>query len=76
MEKIVLKSIELEIAVDRLKTMVITLQSAINSGCSVGEVISHYASVKAASARVQQLVGEVRSGSFQIATKYNFEWVQ
>ena len=76
MEKIVLKSIELECAVSRLKTRVVALQTAVSSGCSVDTVNTHYELVKVESQRVQQLAGEVRSGSFQIAAKYHLEWEQ
>lgn len=76
MEKIVLKSIELECAVARLKSRVVALQTAVSSGCSVDAVNTHYELVRAESQRVQQLTGEVRYGSFQIAAKYYFEWEQ
>ena len=74
MEKIVFKSIQLERAVSRLNSKVLALQTAVNSGCSVKEVNEHYAQVRQESKIVQQLAGEVRSGSFQIAAKYHFKW--
>ena len=69
-----LKSIELENAVDRLRSKVLAMQLAVNAGCSVEELNNHYVSVKEMGASVVRLVSEVRSGCFQIAAKYHFEW--
>lgn len=74
MEKIVLKSISLEIAVNNLRSSVVSMQTAMNYGASVEDVNKHYESIKAQTLRVQQLAGEVRSSCFQNAANYHFQW--
>lgn len=76
MEKVVLKSIELENAISKLRSKVVTLQTAVNQAASSEEVLSHYASIKNECAVVSLLLANVRNGCFDVASKYYLEWEQ
>ena len=71
-----LKSIALENAVSKLRSKVVTLQTAVNQAASVEEVSKQYSSIIFECQVVGSMLADVRRGCFDVAAKYHFEWEQ
>lgn len=76
MEKIVLKSIALENAVSKLRSKVVSMQTAVNQAASVEEVSKHYSCITFECQVIGQMLADVRRSCFNVAAKYNYEWEQ